>query len=679
MKKIICLLALLSLLVNLLFACKPTIDKQPELTDYDNIYNVVPNRKFAEKQGSDNYYAIEGIFMNDKQGYNNWFYKTYKGNEWQNLPYSQGTFGTSKCGITNNVMSVSDGATVARTFVCPTDGRVAVESSVKCISGQADIAVMVNGTTVFPTQGTCRISSEDYDGLYNAVDIDVKIGDELFFAVTADDVASVSWLPAVYYNGVSHSLHYNADGDYVGDVHPYYENGKLYMYHLLTDMTWRSSLAISDDMLHFRKQPIATDENNAPEQPNYYVLGVLKDKNNKYRSYFGLGNSFGSSVSTDLLTWANATGSTSDFETTYKAFVDLEKFPSGGRDPYAFYDPDKNCYRIVGLCYKQNDSSSKNSSIGMITSTNADGSIWNRETKELINFPNVEIGEPECPQMVKIGNRWYLFASMLSSRGIMGCSYWIGDENANLDEIDWSTKEEHKLDGGNFVAAQLANVGNRWYVFGWIPQQYRSDAWGGYLNLPREITVGDNGILHSNIDSYLSKLINAGRQYTYSAQSVSVDSGDFELGANKFTSRQSNSALSVFGTFERSIVKFGIEMQQGAGGLTLTQDNKEFRVQIVRRDNKCLLQIVQNGSPSYICSQIEIPLANRYDVTAIVEDGIVEMFVNGKYALTGRVGLQGEIGYTIGMFADSAGTIVSDFNVCKLASINNLNYQEVQL
>lgn len=192
--------------------------------------------------------------------------------------------------------------------------------------------------------------------------------------------------------------------------------------------------------------------------------------------------------------------------------------------------------------------------------------------------------------------------------------------------------------------------------------------------VPREITVGDNGILHSNIDSYLSKLINAGRQYTYSAQSVSVDSGDFELGANKFTSRQSNSALSVFGTFERSIVKFGIEMQQGAGGLTLTQDNKEFRVQIVRRDNKCLLQIVQNGSPSYICSQIEIPLANRYDVTAIVEDGIVEMFVNGKYALTGRVGLQGEIGYTIGMFADSAGTIVSDFNVCKLASINNLNY-----
>src|SRR5690606_14822693 len=175
----------------------------------------------------------------------------------------------------------------------------------------------------------------------------------LYFIVETKDGSGqkVSWNPTVdYLEQLETSLHYNHKGEYIGDVHPFYENNQMYMFYLKTGGSWKTELLISKNMITYEPTPLYLDDTNPPEISNYYALGVYKDHHTGfYRSYFGMHNAMGSSKSNDLIHWSGGYSVTSDFLTGYKAYHPYETFPSGGRDPYVFYDPDIDRYRLVAL------------------------------------------------------------------------------------------------------------------------------------------------------------------------------------------------------------------------------------------------------------------------------------------------------------------------------------------
>ena len=107
------------------------------------------------------------------------------------------------------------------------------------------------------------------------------------------------------------------------------------------------------------------------------------------------------------------------------------------------------------------------------------------------------IGEPECPQMFRLGSRWYLLASIYD-RAVGAPLYWM----AERPEGPWSSEPAGRLDGKDLCAAQIAFDGEIPLLFGWIPLVPAvpgKQHWGGHLALPREVYATEDGRLATRL------------------------------------------------------------------------------------------------------------------------------------------------------------------------------------
>ncbi len=113
---------------------------------------------------------------------------------------------------------------------------------------------------------------------------------------------------------------------------------------------------------------------------------------------------------------------------------------------------------------------------------------------------------PECPEIFKLGEWWYLVESRYSER--MQTLYRV----AKSPEGPWESRKLDSLDGRRFYAAKSASDGDRRFSFAWIPFRKhhgpkRSWVWGGELGSPRELAALPDGTLVSRLpqevdDSY---------------------------------------------------------------------------------------------------------------------------------------------------------------------------------
>ena len=140
---------------------------------------------------------------------------------------------------------------------------------------------------------------------------------------------------------------------------------------------------------------------------------------------------------------------------------------------------------------------------------------------KMVNFTGR--GDAECPQIKKIGNRWYLLSSP-SGTGTMGnvgrMCYRVGPEKTLPQNVDWNNLEERYINGQDLHAAQLVQVGDKYYVYGWLNYKYNTSVWGGYLNTPVEVYQGDNsGRLVTIDDVGLAKPLTIKNSRRYYAES----------------------------------------------------------------------------------------------------------------------------------------------------------------
>lgn len=278
---------------------------------------------------------------------------------------------------------------------------------------------------------------------------------------------------------------------------------------------------------------------------------------------------------------------------------------------------------------------------------------------------------PECPSLMKIGDRWYVFVSVAynTAHQVGPLQYWTGDAGVDCMDVDWSDKDFAFLDGEDLCAARPTQVGGKVYMWGWIPSTYDTmpwAPWAGYLNLPREVVQREDGSLGGRLDPGLSALLNYGNVYSLGADNFAVESG--AASASEGTLSMSGSENYVrLGDFHRSYVTFRADM--GASdcvGYVMRQDGREYRVVIERENSQLYMKVLSPDDPSHKVNSV-IALPDDTDVfdVKIVNDGeFVEFFVNDTCALTAHTAMTGTT-HTAYLYSDSAATF-SDVNIAKL-------------
>lgn len=638
---------------------------------YEELYKNEITSPYPEETEREVYKAAHGYTLKTQQGYNCWYYTD--GGERQEMTAEDGKWKGSQGEMLDSTMTVLTGV-IARKFVVPVSFNAVITGYVEGLEGSVDVRIYCGNRQIYPEEGQTTV--EKGDKIYVEAQTQLKSGDELYFQISGQ--GSVDWNPSVEKDTyVEKSLHYTLpedmpNGIYLGDVHPFYDNGRMYMFYLNTGGKFQSKLITSSNMLNYQPALVESDPVNPPEQDAYYVLGIVK-QDNVYRSYFGVGDGFASSVSNDLHRWSNACDTDDKFNVMRKAYFNYDLYPNGGRDPYIFYDADAQRYRLIGMCYKESRS---DRSLVMYTSTDKEGKYWNTEPVELLNFPQASDGDPECPQMFKIKDRWYIFTSMYghSVHGVGRLSYWIGDAGKSLDEQDWDEKEVHYLDGEDLCAAQLVAVEDKLYMYGWMPQNYAGGEWGGYLNLPREVFAREDGTLGSRIDERLDQLLDRGLQIAPDCENdLAAVKGNVNISSDGIY-LSDNSQATVKGQYSRNYIKSSLSVVTGQKtGFRFVQDGREYLIELSEKNGCVTLSVLApgEGRPLYSTIDTDIRAGERINIKAVIDNGCWEIVLNDEWGLCARTSMT-QAPYTVSVYTDGADANFSDFEIRKLASYDNI-------
>lgn len=435
--------------------------------------------------------------------------------------------------------------------------------------------------------------------------------------------------------------HPNGTARHIGDVHPFWHKGKLYLYYLSTDGSFSSRLATTTDFFRFTGEELRQAA-PAPAIGTYYVLGVTP-YGGGFVSYFGASDTaVNGSFSEDLTNWRGLRGPA----------VPSIHYRSG-RDPYLFFDPEAARWRIVYTAYRSNDKGGGDfdAALSLLTSRTEkleDG--WEEEERELVRFDNAGLSrreDPECSQMMRLGDRWYLFYSVYSRtvHGVGGLSYRAGEAGLALTENDWERLPEHSLDGEDLCAAQVFPMEGKTCLLGWIPQTAAADDWGGALSFPREVYPLPGGALGLRLPEFIREALRGETVYElpapvrgtekYAEQLLCAAEGPILLEAGLEAGEDSRWGLAFRGREEYSVT--------WDGGLHISGYDRIAR-------------------PRASCSA---PGAGEMALTLVLDGDIMEVFLNGRYALAARLGGGREAEKRAVSFFSQGQCLLKELKICR--------------
>lgn len=396
----------------------------------------------------------------------------------------------------------------------------------------------------------------------------------------------------------------------IGDVHPYYDHKSetWYMFYLDTSGQFNSRLLTSKDAISWEPKELNIRSNLT----NYPVLGIVESEG-KYFSYYA---EYVASVSENLIDWGYA-------GLKYTIPQDTAQFPGGIRDPYVAYDPDSKRYYSIGLSYPKRVASENIyiSNLALNRSTGDSLAEWEREHKPVFAETR-QSQDPEVPQLVKIGDRWYVITSIYgeTQHGVGGTSYLIGDPGKNPFEVDWQSKPLHKLTSEDLCAAQIVAYNDRHLLFGWLPKDYTSSTWGGNINLALEVFAYEDGTLGTKMFDGISDLIRGEQTYSLERQATVEAGATFEAP----TPKRMDMSMSFRLDGER---------------MKLVFYDKKVEIIIHNEGDRPHIEIRSN---TFTTSRLELragALDGDNTLRLVAEGNMLELFLNDAYTVHSRIGV----------------------------------------
>lgn len=427
-------------------------------------------------------------------------------------------------------------------------------------------------------------------------------------------------------------IHYKPDRDVFGDAHPFFHDGIWYLYYLNQNFNVR--LLTSKDLLNW--EPVRLTHTppgkGHPQYAPYYVLGVLWDAKDKvFRTWHGGGqNQMLSHMSTDLVNW--------DYAPAAFTVPPQERY-AVQRDPYVFWNEAEEKYWVIMTCRVKGRPDGVNGAICFASSND----LQNWQPRGDLYYPG-NIGDPEVPQMFRIGDKWYLLASIFSNGRVGKASYWVSDQPTG----PWTTMLPDSLDSSDFSAVNLGFDGKRWLAFGWIPltdmESYGRYTWGGHMALPREVYQLEDGSLATRLEPSVGAAIRGKQLFPNRQGGIEAQAGAWTFGdviEYRDTSGYGRAALP--GTFDRfdfdMDVRIADEANNTQAGVVIAEPSApQIEVALDRANSRLIVRRHSPEGMGTVFGALSIPWnSNEFHCRIIVEEDMIELFVNNRYSLTARV------------------------------------------
>lgn len=643
MKKLCAVILTAAIIVGAAFAlqaCAPADDKENgTVFDYEALYDSSPTSPFGPVEKGTTNRASYGYTLKSEQGYNGWYYLYYSDGAYGEMTYdaSDGSWKGGGASMRGTELRPSDTASAVRAYKADISGEAVVYGNYRCADGSsqgAEIAVYLNGAELY--RG--RLDAGDTSGRYMEIRVDARENDIVYFEVKGAG-AAVEFNPVVTYENAQNAslYHLTAQGKQYGDVFPYYddEQGKLYMGFLWSDDArggiYNDALEVSDNMLTFR---------DVPEAGNYDVWQYYKEN---YRL--------------NMLHDCNR-------------FIDRGKYTFGIRDNMLYFDEENDRYLLIAGGYYRFDSSAQTSDLVIYSSDDPYALSWTRPGNV------VEAGYsrnlPECPSLMKIGDRWYVFVSVAynTAHQVGPLQYWTGDAGVDCMDVDWSNKDFAFLDGEDLCAARVTRVGDKVYMWGWIPSTYDTmpwAPWAGYLNLPREVVQLPDGSLGGRLDPALSALLDYGNIYSLSEDNFAVREGTASYAGGMLETAGRGNKISLGGGYSRNYVTFRADMRDSSEiGFMMEQDGRRYKIVVQKQDGRYFMKVLSPDDDRHRNnSSIEIKAdGDVFDFKIVCDGGFTEFFVNDTYALTAHTAMSASP-FAASLISDGAAAF-SDVRINKL-------------
>ncbi|MFJ5840240.1 GH32 C-terminal domain-containing protein [Streptomyces shenzhenensis] len=289
-------------------------------------------------------------------------------------------------------------------------------------------------------------------------------------------------------------------GGWVGDVIPYFWDGRYWLFYLhetrsgAYDAGTSWHLACTRDFVDFDYRGEVLPHGGPQEQDLHAYTGcVIEHQGTHHLFYTGYNPAVRDpatevplqavmhAVSDDLLTWKKLP------QDTFHAPADRYE-PGDWRDPFVFRVPGASDFTMLLAARTTGGPERRRGCVARAVSS--DLSTWT--VTEPFSAPSRFITH-ECPDLFELDGRWYLLYSEFSER------FTVRYRIAPSPQGPWQTPGDDGIDGRGFYAAKTAGDGGRRYAFGWIPtRQGQRDAgaweWAGDLAV-HEITARDDGTL----------------------------------------------------------------------------------------------------------------------------------------------------------------------------------------
>ncbi|MGV3767113.1 MAG: glycoside hydrolase domain-containing protein [Chitinophagaceae bacterium] len=424
---------------------------------------------------------------------------------------------------------------------------------------------------------------------------------------------------------------------FVGDVMPFFDNGKFHLYYLHDARDGQPGFHpihkfVSDDFVHYEYDGLMVPYAGQQDQDLAIGTGsVVKVGSTYYCYYTGHNYLFPASgrpkegimyaTSTDMKTWTKKTG----FNMLAPVGYEVHDF----RDPQVFFNTEKNEYWMLISARKNGKAV-----VALFATNDPAADQWELRNP-LFTTDDDSYFMLECADVFKWGSKWYLLFSENNKEKVT--HYRV----ATSSEGPWEKPAKDQLDGEYFYAAKTASDGNNRFAFGWAATKESSNdagnkMWAGNL-IVHQLKQAPDGTLSVQAPAGVSALFNTVKKLEVSAQKGTVNTSE-----NTFSLQPSSQVLfgRISGQKMISFALSGMETDEEAGILLGAGSGSadHYKVRFSMADKNVSLVRV-SGSDTF--TETSVPFAmepgKEYTVRIVIDNSICVVYVNDAVALSGRI------------------------------------------
>jgi len=461
------------------------------------------------------------------------------------------------------------------------------------------------------------------------------------------------------------TFHFRPKDRWVGDLIPFFWRGEYHLFYLPRAPEGRHCWGhiVSRNLLDWEELPDAIAPSNLPNAPDAvgcWTGSVVEHKGVFHCFYTGFNpesrypQTICHAFSDDLIHWRK--------DDANPVIVPDERWyePGDWRDPFVFFNPEAGEFWMLICARDKRVAFERRGCIALATSRD----LTNWQVHEPLWSGSV-CWAAECPDMFRLGNRWYLVYSHGVTR------YRWTEELGGI----WLASFPDTFDTEFVAAAKTLFDGRRQILFGWVgtlegEKDCGARQWGGHMALPRELVPQPDGSIGVKLPDEFEIWRNE-NSTPLGFRDCEPLCGSWELDESSAVANSPNGVsvlrfdapddffLSATVTPQGNAVEFGFLLRMA--------DGKGHKI-VVDRNRVALMRWSSWGD---VEPRLSRPISwcdgEPLKIHLTVHGSIVEFFADGRVSLAGRI-YEPPQGW-LGFYAANGTVKFSDAEILRLDSL----------